>query len=126
MVKPGGTGRPRLVISARFAPLPPKRSLRSLLPSVNSYTYFGTSAGIRTLFSLRSRLNPATVPRRHRSAVHYGPGWLFTQVKPDEVVYSNTDIIGDTTLRVPNVFTDHEPARISCGWNTRGPPRDDV
>src|SRR5215471_15852538 len=42
MVKPGGTGRPRLVISARFAPLPPRRSLRSLLPSVKSYTNFGT------------------------------------------------------------------------------------
>ncbi len=34
MMNPGGTGRPRLVISARFAPLPPRRSLRSLFPSV--------------------------------------------------------------------------------------------
>jgi hypothetical protein len=36
IVKPGGTGSPRFVISARFAPLPPSRSLRSLLPSVKS------------------------------------------------------------------------------------------
>src|SRR3984885_1192177 len=33
MVKPGGTGNPRLAISARFAPLPPSRSRRSALPS---------------------------------------------------------------------------------------------
>src|SRR5271169_5708559 len=33
MVKPGGTGRPRLAISARLAPLPPNRSRRSALPS---------------------------------------------------------------------------------------------
>src|ERR1700730_10217396 len=33
MVKPGGTGRPRLAISARLAPLPPKRSRRPAWPS---------------------------------------------------------------------------------------------
>src|ERR1700722_3420363 len=33
MGKPGGTGNPRLAISARFAPLPPSRSRRSALPS---------------------------------------------------------------------------------------------
>src|SRR5882672_2154655 len=33
MVKPGGTGRPRLAISARLAPLPPSRSRISALPS---------------------------------------------------------------------------------------------
>src|SRR3954468_21114659 len=33
MVKPGGTGRPRLAISARLAPLPPSRSRMSALPS---------------------------------------------------------------------------------------------
>src|SRR4051794_27216918 len=41
MTKPGGTGSPIRVISARFAPLPPSRSLRSLLPSTKSYTYLG-------------------------------------------------------------------------------------
>src|SRR5215470_2575205 len=45
MVNPGGTGRPRLVISARLAPLPPSRSLRSLLPSVKSYTYLVLCVG---------------------------------------------------------------------------------
>src|SRR5579863_4755220 len=33
MVKPGGTGNPRLAISARLAPLPPSRSRRPALPS---------------------------------------------------------------------------------------------
>src|ERR1700722_12404894 len=33
MVKPGGTGNPRLAISARLAPLPPRRSRRPALPS---------------------------------------------------------------------------------------------
>src|SRR5689334_12914258 len=39
MVNPGGTGSPRLVISARFAPLPPSRSFWSLLPSLKSKTH---------------------------------------------------------------------------------------
>src|SRR5690606_9512825 len=43
MVKPGGTGRPRLLISARLAPLPPKRSRMSArpsaLPSPKAYTH---------------------------------------------------------------------------------------
>src|ERR1700678_2424774 len=33
MVKPGGTGRPRLGISAGVAPLPPSKSRKSALPS---------------------------------------------------------------------------------------------
>src|SRR5207247_9883757 len=33
IVKPGGTGKPRLAISARFAPLPPSSSRIALLPS---------------------------------------------------------------------------------------------
>src|SRR6201990_2225557 len=33
MVNPGGTGKPRLAISARLAPLPPKRSRMLALPS---------------------------------------------------------------------------------------------
>src|SRR4051812_18169396 len=35
---------PRLVISARLAPLPPRRSFISRLPSEKSYTYFGMRA----------------------------------------------------------------------------------
>src|SRR3979409_1350592 len=51
MVKPGGTGSPRLAISARLAPLPPSKSrnpaLPSALPSPNVNTHlpdFATSA----------------------------------------------------------------------------------
>src|SRR6185312_2234331 len=44
MVKPGGTGKPRLAISARLAPLPPRRSRRpafpSALPSPKVNTHF--------------------------------------------------------------------------------------
>ena len=43
-VKPGGTGRPIPAISARLAPLPPRRFFISLLPSAvpapKKYTYF--------------------------------------------------------------------------------------
>jgi hypothetical protein len=45
MVKPGGTGRPMRVISARFAPLPPRRAFMEPSPSARPlpqvYTYFG-------------------------------------------------------------------------------------
>src|SRR3954467_5040551 len=40
MVKPGGTGRPALVISARPAPFPPRRSRRDAFPSRKSQTHF--------------------------------------------------------------------------------------
>src|SRR6266542_3585537 len=40
IVNPGGTGRPRFVISARLAPLPPSRNFWSLLPSSKAKTYF--------------------------------------------------------------------------------------
>src|SRR5438046_1507825 len=44
IVRPGGTGRPALVISARPDPLPPSRSFivrsPSALPSPKKYTYF--------------------------------------------------------------------------------------
>src|SRR4029077_2819285 len=41
MVKPGGTGRPALVISATPAPLPPSRLRIEALPSSKRYTHFG-------------------------------------------------------------------------------------
>src|SRR2546423_2306701 len=40
MVNPGGTGSPARVISATPAPLPPRRSRRSLFPSSKRYTHF--------------------------------------------------------------------------------------
>src|SRR3954454_19442127 len=48
MVKPGGTGRPRLAISARFAPLPPRRLRISLLPSAVPPPKLETHFGILT------------------------------------------------------------------------------
>jgi hypothetical protein len=51
IVKPGGTGRPRFVISARFAPFPPRRNFWSLLPSSNAYTYFTVSPGVQAPLS---------------------------------------------------------------------------
>src|SRR3954447_18510179 len=58
MVKPGGTGRPRLAISERLAPLPPSRSrmlaLPSALPSPKVNTHlpaFGASVADFTGFA---------------------------------------------------------------------------
>src|ERR1700686_2890916 len=39
MVKPGGTGSPRLAISAKLAPLPPSKSRNPALPSPNVNTH---------------------------------------------------------------------------------------
>jgi hypothetical protein len=36
IVNPGGTGNPKFVISALFAPLPPNKSFRSLVPSMKA------------------------------------------------------------------------------------------
>src|SRR5690349_16449043 len=59
MVKPGGTGRPRLLISARLAPLPPSRffisALPSALPSPKPYTHFAISQVPRSFSHSLSR-----------------------------------------------------------------------
>jgi hypothetical protein len=48
MVKPGGTGKLMLVISARLAPLPPSKFFMSARPSARpfpkKYTYFSAIA----------------------------------------------------------------------------------
>ena len=50
MVKPGGTGTPRLVISASSHPLPPSRWRSALdpsaLPAAKKYTYFGARVDV--------------------------------------------------------------------------------
>ncbi|MNS58100.1 hypothetical protein D3C72_910070 [compost metagenome] len=46
MVKPGGTGSPALVISARLAPLPPSRSFIEALPSAKRYTRLVSRASL--------------------------------------------------------------------------------
>src|SRR3979490_654777 len=67
MVKPGGTGRPRLAISARLAPLPPSKSrgpaLRSALPSPNVNTHlpdFAASAAGLSATTLLAGLGAAS------------------------------------------------------------------
>src|SRR4051794_5181516 len=56
MVNPGGTGTPMLVISARFAPLPPSRFFISLFPSAlpppKKKMRFLAVAGLTTAFTL--------------------------------------------------------------------------
>src|SRR6202048_5492579 len=52
MVKPGGTGRPRLAISARLAPLPPSRSRSCALPSPKVNTHLPDfAASVLTLLA---------------------------------------------------------------------------
>src|SRR3954451_6250252 len=59
MVKPAGTGKPKLVISARLAPFPPSSARIEASPSVplgpNEYTYFSAMTSASLL----------TVPARH-------------------------------------------------------------
>src|SRR4030042_1404728 len=62
MVKPEGTGMPRLVISARLAPLPPSRSfipaLPSAFPSPKKKTYLGIISSLflsRVFIALRRK-----------------------------------------------------------------------
>ncbi|GAI51642.1 unnamed protein product, partial [marine sediment metagenome] len=49
MVNPGGTGIPILDISARLAPLPPKVSLSSALPSADATAEKITSLGLKEI-----------------------------------------------------------------------------
>src|SRR5258708_37916716 len=84
MVKPGGTGSPRLAISARLAPLPPSKSrnpaLPSALPSPNVNTHLpdfaasaagllattllaGFGAGLAGLFSSALRVGGGALVR---------------------------------------------------------------
>src|SRR3954464_4702768 len=92
MVKPGGTGRPRLDISARLAPLPPSRSRMlawpSALPSPKVKTHlpdFATSAAgaffgaaLATLFGkvLRAPAGLADFARAGADGLDFAAGFL--------------------------------------------------
>src|ERR1700742_3746441 len=83
MVNPGGTGKPRLAISARLAPLPPKRSRRVALPSalpspkVNTHLPdFATSvAGLLATAFLTGLL--ACLAAGFAAGLATGLAWLF-------------------------------------------------
>src|SRR5262245_51594828 len=64
MVKPGGTGTPRFVISASSEPFPPSSGRNALepsaLPSANEYTYFVARTDGRADFF---RVAPTTLAR---------------------------------------------------------------
>src|SRR6476661_1182247 len=70
MVKPGGTGRPRLAISARLAPLPPSRSFMPerpcALPPPKMYTHWPFAPVPAEAFALL-----------FAEALRFGTGLLF-------------------------------------------------
>src|ERR1700687_5257999 len=99
MVKPGGTGKPRLAISARLAPLPPSKSRRpalpSALPSPNVDTHLpdftasvagllattllaGFGAGLAGLFlsALRALAGGAAFARAGKDGFGFAAGFL--------------------------------------------------
>src|SRR6266536_3551376 len=64
IVNPGGTGRPRRVISARFAPLPPSRSFMLVLPSEKSHTHLRAFVRVVAVFRADFRVVFAGLLRR--------------------------------------------------------------
>ena len=58
IVKPGGTGTPRLVISARFAPLPPRTFVMSRVPSADPLPKKKTDCAIDVSSHSRSGASP--------------------------------------------------------------------
>ena len=73
IVNPGGTGKPRFVISARLAPLPPSRAFWLLSPSVNSYTYLVIDrllGWVRVWAALTGGVRESVKPEQRTFAVH--------------------------------------------------------
>src|SRR5665647_2138025 len=75
MVKPGGTGRPRLAISARLAPLPPSRSRISALPSALPSPKVNTH--LPAFAALAAGLAATTLPAGLLAGFGAGLGGLF-------------------------------------------------
>src|SRR6476646_2520323 len=71
MVKPGGTGKPMRLISARFAPLPPSSGFMLPLPSAfllpNRYTYFADFEFVAIRFYFNDKVSVVGSPLK-RSA----------------------------------------------------------
>src|SRR5437899_1243297 len=81
MVKPGGTGSPRLAISARLAPLPPSRSrisaLPSALPSPNVNTHLPAFGALAAGLAPAAGLAATTLPAGLLTGFGAGLGGLF-------------------------------------------------
>src|SRR5689334_21308249 len=112
MVNPGGTGRPRLVISARFAPLPPRSSFMSLLPSAKSYTSFGTVTPWGAGGCSQAREGDPLAHRHRRR----GLGFRVSQkTSPVEHWSHYADVTLPTTRRPENPYSV-DNARQSSGF----------
>src|SRR5664280_3328004 len=83
MVKPAGTGMPRFAISARLAPLLPRRFFMSARPSAlpppKEYTSFVVACLTTFTLPIRRRAPPAlgprgTRPRRPNNSLSRKPG----------------------------------------------------
>src|SRR5438067_12892094 len=105
MVKPGGTGRPRLAISASPAPLPPRMSRMAAEPSARplpkKYTHRsrdGTGGGaLRRKRELKARGVPVT-GQLIRAGRREGPAKAGGQEAPRIVAHGG----GNTpTVRIP-------------------------
>src|SRR5207245_8028702 len=115
IVKPGGTGRPSRVISARPAPLPPRRSRMEAFPSSNAYTCFARPdphRGSPELIynNLRSRMDCSrcSVPPDGSEAhlVHFEVGPLSFEEPVHGLVFALTEqhehrLSGDRHLERP-------------------------
>src|SRR5579863_10519464 len=137
MVKPGGTGNPRLAISARLAPLPPSRSRRpaspSALPSPKVNTHlpdFATATlptGLAALFfsALRALADGAGLARTATdgfdfAAIFFGlaTALAMTENNPQEMKRSAPY----TTLRGPAQAAKPSSQAYRCSHFNRPRP----
>src|SRR5688572_19386356 len=79
IVKPCGTGTPRFVISARFAPLPPSTLLISRVPSASPFPKKKTDCGIRSAAASEPKL--LRIGRR-RGRVVSGEAGVTETIRP--------------------------------------------
>src|ERR1700761_1410702 len=128
MVKPGGTGNPRLAISARLAPLPPSRSRRpalpSALPSPNVYTHlpdFTVSlAGLpaTTFFAGLTGLFVSAL-----RALEAGAGLARTDADDFDFAAIFFGFATALAMTENNPLRDEEVGRLTPLWAARRKPR---